>query len=164
MKVLVTGAKGFVGKNLCAQLKNIKDGKARCYGDLTIEAVYEYDIDSTAEELDTYCRDCDFVFNLAGVIQSGRRKPAERAERVYGRKLRLCFYLAGYIEETRKYLPGDAFFIYSGYLGRPFRYFRIWKEQESWGGTVLHLWPGDRSQGIGVSLPESVREMVSPQL
>ena len=41
MKVLVTGAKGFVGKNLCAQLKNIKDGKARCYGDLTIEAVYE---------------------------------------------------------------------------------------------------------------------------
>ena len=67
MKVLVTGAKGFVGKNLVAQLKNIKDGKARCYGDLTIEAIYEYDIDSTAEELDAYCRDCDFVFNLAGV-------------------------------------------------------------------------------------------------
>lgn len=67
MKVLVTGAKGFVGKNLCAQLKNIKDGKARCYGDLTIEAIYEYDIDSTAEELDEYCRKADFVFNLAGV-------------------------------------------------------------------------------------------------
>ena len=67
MKILVTGAKGFVGKNLCAQLKNIKDGKARCYGDLTVSEVYEYDIDSTAEELDAYCRDCDFVFNLAGV-------------------------------------------------------------------------------------------------
>ena len=67
MKILVTGAKGFVGKNLCAQLKNIKDGKARCYGDLTVSEVYEYDIDSTAEELDTYCRDCNFVFNLAGV-------------------------------------------------------------------------------------------------
>ena len=67
MKVLVTGAKGFVGKNLVAQLQNIKDGKARCYGDLAIEAIYEYDIDSTAEELDAYCRDCDFVFNLAGV-------------------------------------------------------------------------------------------------
>ncbi len=67
MKVLVTGAKGFVGKNLCAELNNIKDGKARCYGDLKIDAVYEYDIDSKPEELDAYCRDCDFVFNLAGV-------------------------------------------------------------------------------------------------
>ena len=67
MKILVTGAKGFVGKNLCAQLKNVKDGKARCYGDLTVSKVYEYDIDSTVEELDTYCRDCNFVFNLAGV-------------------------------------------------------------------------------------------------
>ena len=67
MKILVTGAKGFVGKNLCAQLKNIRDGKARCYGDVTVEAVYEYDIDSTPEQLDEYCKNADFVFNLAGV-------------------------------------------------------------------------------------------------
>lgn len=67
MKILVTGAKGFVGKNLCAQLKNIRDGKAKCYGNLTISDIYEYDIDSTPEELDAWCRDCDFVFNLAGV-------------------------------------------------------------------------------------------------
>ena len=67
MKILVTGAKGFVGKNLCAQLNNIKEGKAKCYGDLTISAVYEYDIDSTVEDLDKCCSDCDFVFNLAGV-------------------------------------------------------------------------------------------------
>lgn len=67
MKVLVTGAKGFVGRNLCAQLNNILTGKAKYYGDLTIEAVYEYDIDSTLEQLDAYCADCDFVFNLAGV-------------------------------------------------------------------------------------------------
>ena len=67
MKILVTGAKGFVGKNLCAQLNNIKEGKAKCYGDLTISTVYEYDIDSTVEDLDKYCADCDFVFNLAGV-------------------------------------------------------------------------------------------------
>lgn len=67
MKILVTGAQGFVGKNLCAQLKNIKEGKARCYGDLTISEVYEYDINSTPEELDKWCKDCDFVFNLAGV-------------------------------------------------------------------------------------------------
>ncbi len=67
MKILVTGAKGFVGKNLCSQLKNIRDGKAKCYGDLTISEVYEYDIDSTPEELDQWCKECDFVFNLAGV-------------------------------------------------------------------------------------------------
>lgn len=67
MKILVTGAKGFVGKNLVAQLKNIREGKAKCYGDIAIEDIYEYDIDSTSEQLDCYCRDCDFVFNLAGV-------------------------------------------------------------------------------------------------
>ena len=67
MRILVTGAKGFVGKNLCAQLNNIKDGKARCYGDVTVEAVYEYDLDSTPEQLDEYCKNADFVFNLAGV-------------------------------------------------------------------------------------------------
>lgn len=67
MKILVTGAQGFVGKNLCAQLKNIKEGKARCYGDLTISEVYEYDINSTPEELEQWCKNCDFVFNLAGV-------------------------------------------------------------------------------------------------
>ena len=67
MKILVTGARGFVGKNLCAQLNNIKDGKARCYGDLHISEVFEYDIDSTPAQLDAWCREADFVFNLAGV-------------------------------------------------------------------------------------------------
>ncbi len=67
MKVLVTGAKGFVGKNLCWALKNIQAGKDKTHPGLTIEAVYEYDLDSTPEELDTWCRECDFVFNLAGV-------------------------------------------------------------------------------------------------
>lgn len=67
MKILVTGAKGFVGKNLCEHLNNIKEGKAKCYGDLSISEVYEYDIDSTYEQLDKWCSDCDFVFNLAGV-------------------------------------------------------------------------------------------------
>lgn len=66
MKVLVTGAKGFVGKNLCAQLNNIKEGKAKNYP-VSIDEVFEYDIDSTPEELDRYCREADFVFNLAGV-------------------------------------------------------------------------------------------------
>ena len=66
MKVLVTGAKGFVGRNLCSQLRNIRDGKARNYP-VSIDEVFEYDLDSTPEELDRYCREADFVFNLAGV-------------------------------------------------------------------------------------------------
>lgn len=67
MKILVTGAKGFVGKNLCAALNNIKDGKDRRFPELSIEAVYEYDLDSTPEELDAWRASADFVFNLAGV-------------------------------------------------------------------------------------------------
>ncbi len=67
MRILVTGAKGFVGKNLCASLNNIKDGKDRRFPALSVEDVFEYDIDSTPEELDRYCREADFVFNLAGV-------------------------------------------------------------------------------------------------
>ena len=66
MKILVTGAKGFVGKNLCAQLKNIRDGKARNYG-VAVDEVFEYDIDSTPAELEAWCAEADFVFNLAGV-------------------------------------------------------------------------------------------------
>ena len=68
MKILVTGAKGFVGRNLCSQLNNIKDGKAKWYNlPEPIEAIYEYDLDSTPEQLDEWCKQCDFVFNLAGV-------------------------------------------------------------------------------------------------
>ncbi len=66
MKILVTGAKGFVGKNLCAQLNNIKEGKARNYP-VKVDEVFEYDIGSTPDELDRYCKEADFVFNLAGV-------------------------------------------------------------------------------------------------
>ncbi|WP_155520401.1 NAD-dependent epimerase/dehydratase family protein, partial [Bacteroides faecis] len=56
MNILVTGARGFVGRNLCAQLNNIKNGKARCYGDLKIDEVFEYDLDSTSEQLDVWCQ------------------------------------------------------------------------------------------------------------
>lgn len=67
MKVLVTGSNGFVGKNLVTQLRNISEGRARWYDGVTIEKVYTYDVNSTPEALDKYCKDADFVFNLAGV-------------------------------------------------------------------------------------------------
>ena len=78
MKILVTGAKGFVGRNLCAQLNNIKNGKARNYG-VAIEEVFEYDLDSSPDELDTACAQADFVFNLAGV-----NRPKDTAEFMSG--------------------------------------------------------------------------------
>ena len=79
MKILVTGAKGFVGKNLCAQLNTIKDGKDRRFPELSIEAVYEYDIDSKPEELDAWCKEADFVFNIAGV-----NRPKDQSEFMAG--------------------------------------------------------------------------------
>ena len=67
MKILVTGAKGFVGKNLCASLENLRSGKDRTHPALCIEEIFQYDIDTDPALLDTYCREADFVFNLAGV-------------------------------------------------------------------------------------------------
>ena len=79
MKILVTGAKGFVGKNLCAALNNIKDGKDRTRPALSVEEIYEYDIDSSAELLEEACEKSDFVFNLAGV-----NRPQNREEFMQG--------------------------------------------------------------------------------
>lgn len=81
MKILVTGAKGFVGRNLCAQLRNIRDGKARNYP-VQVDEVLEYDIDSTPAELDRYCAEADFVFNLAGVNRP--KDPKEFMEGNFG--------------------------------------------------------------------------------
>ena len=79
MRILVTGAKGFVGKNLCEALKNIRDGKDRTRPALRIEEVFEYDIDSSPEQLNDWCREADFVFNLAGV-----NRPKDQSEFMEG--------------------------------------------------------------------------------
>ena len=78
MKILVTGAKGFVGKNLVENLYNIKDGKNRTR-DIKIDEIFQYDIDSTEADLDSYCKDADFVFNLAGV-----NRPKDNSEFMEG--------------------------------------------------------------------------------
>ena len=67
MKILVTGAKGFVGKNLCANLENIRNGKDRTRVNIAVDDIFEYDVDTAPELLDEYCAKADFVFNLAGV-------------------------------------------------------------------------------------------------
>ena len=79
MKILVTGASGFFGRNLVENLKNIRDGKDRTHPGLKIDELYEYDINNTEAELDKFCTDCDFVFNLAGV-----NRPKEQAEFMQG--------------------------------------------------------------------------------
>ena len=79
MNRLITGARGFVGRNLASQLRNVREGKARWYAPVEIGEIFEYDIDSRPEELDDYCRRADFVFNLAGV-----NRPKDEAEFMAG--------------------------------------------------------------------------------
>lgn len=79
MNILVTGAKGFVGKNLCAALANIRDNKDRTRPALTIGEIFPYDIDTPPELLNEYCAKADFVFNLAGV-----NRPKEQSEFMQG--------------------------------------------------------------------------------
>ena len=79
MNVLVTGAKGFLGKNLCETLRAIRDGKNRTRPNLTIGEIYEYDRDNTLEDLDRFCSDCDFIVHAAGV-----NRPKEQSEFMEG--------------------------------------------------------------------------------
>lgn len=79
MKILVAGAKGFLGRNLVAQLKNIRDGKVKMYSCPNNIEIYEYDIDSSLDDLDRYCYDCDFVYNLAGI-----NRPKDQSEFMKG--------------------------------------------------------------------------------
>ncbi|MCW2278084.1 NAD-dependent epimerase/dehydratase family protein [Heliophilum fasciatum] len=79
MRILVTGAAGFIGKNLCTSLKNIKEKKDRTHFGLAIDEIFEYDIQSTTEDLDAYCSQADFVFNLAGV-----NRPKDESEFIAG--------------------------------------------------------------------------------
>ena len=94
MNILVTGAKGFVGKNLCAALKNIHDGKDKTRAGLNIGEIYEYDIDSDLNILDEYCGKADFVFNLAGV-----NRPQNTEEFMQGN----CDFISTLLDTLKKH-------------------------------------------------------------
>ena len=92
MKILITGSAGFVGKNLCAALRNIRDGKDKTRPNIVIDEIYEYDIDTNPELLDEYCSRADFVFNLAGV-----NRPQKNEEFMQGN-----FFFASTLLDTLK--------------------------------------------------------------
>ncbi len=99
MKILVTGAAGFVGKNLVENLKNIRDGKNRTRPAISIEDIYEYDLNNTEADLDRFCASCDFVFNLAGVNRP--KDPAEFKAGNFG----FASLLLGYLKKHGNRCP-----------------------------------------------------------
>ena len=124
MKILVTGAAGFVGRNLVENLKNIRDGKNWTRPALRIDEIYEVTRESTPEDLDRYCADCDFVFNLAGVNRP--KDPAEFREGNFGFASRLLELADG---KSGPLVPS----------GRPYDA----SEPESWytsPATIAHNW------------------------
>lgn len=153
MNILVTGAKGFIGKNLLSQLRNIHDGKAKNYaveGNLTL---YEYDLDSTPEELDLYCKNADFVFNLAGV-----NRPQDPVEFMKGN-----FGFASTLLDTLKKHGNTCPVMISSSIqagaGQPLRRVQACRRT-----TAVRLCKGDRRQSIGLSLSEPFRQMVPSEL
>ena len=108
MKILVTGAKGFVGKNLVCALNNLKDGKDRTRPALKIDEVYEYDIENTPAELDEFCEKADFVFNLAGVNRP--KDPEEFKKGNFG----FASLLLETLKKHKNKMPRDVVLFHSG--------------------------------------------------
>lgn len=96
MNILVTGAKGMVGTALVNNLKNIKENKNRTRPNIHVDEIYEYDLQSTEEELDRYCENADFVFHLAGV-----NRPENPEDFMEG-EFRIYFTASGYLEKVRE--------------------------------------------------------------
>ena len=106
MNILVTGAKGMVGTALVNNLKNIKENKNRTRPGISVNEIFEYDIDSTKEELDGFCQKADFVFNLAGVNRPENPEDFMKGNfgfasdrRFYERKFWFCIRIVGNIGE-----------------------------------------------------------------
>lgn len=154
MNILITGAQGFVGRNLASQLKNIRDGKAGNYAVSGKElSIFEYDLNSSPEELDDYCRKADFVFNLAGVNRP--KDPTEFMQGNFG-------FASTLLSMLRKHGNTCPVMISSSIqaaLDNPYG-----ESKRAGGTTPVRLCPRNGSQGTGIPFPESLRQMVPSQL
>lgn len=158
MKVLVTGAAGFVGKNLVASLKNIRDGKDRTRPELSVDEIYEYDIQTDPVLLEEYCAKTDFVFNLAGV-----NRPKDNAEFMAGN-----FGFATTLLETLKKHGNTCPVMLSSSIQATLlgRYADSDYGRSKLAGEELFFsyGSGNRGEGAGISFPQSLWKMVPSQL
>ena len=164
MNILITGAKGFVGKNLTEALKNIRDNKDRTRPALKIGEICEYDLDTPQEKLAEYCEKADFVFHLAGV-----NRPQDPAEFMAG-NFGFSSELLSALKQSRNTCPVMlSSSIQATLIGRydacrPLRRFGVWAQQEGRGGAVLCLCGRDGRQSARLSFPQPLRQVVPPQL
>ena len=154
MNILITGAAGFVGKNLTAALKNIRDGKDRTRPEVTIDKIFEYDLDTDPALLDGFCRDADFVFNLAGV-----NRPKDQSEFMAGN-----FGFASTLLDALKKHGNTCPVMLSSSIQATLigRY-----GQSDYGRSklaVLLLCGRNRCEGAGLPVPQFVRQVVPTQL
>ncbi len=131
--------------------ENLRDGKNRTRPALTVDEIYEYDIDTDPVLLEEYCAKANFVFNLAGV-----NRPKNEAEFMQG-NFGFASTLLDMLKRHGQHLPGHAVQQHPGNAHRPLRPERLRQKQTGGRGIVLYLRPGDRCAGAGLPLPEPVR-------
>ena len=145
MNILVTGAKGMVGTALCNNLKNIQDGKNRTRPGITIEEIYEYDIGSTIEQLDAWCKKTDFVFHLAGVNRP--ENPEDFVEGNFGFASELLDTLKKHNNKAPIMFSSSIQATFSGRFGN--------SEYKGRGRSVLQLQGRNRRKSGCLSFPQS---------
>lgn len=139
-------------------LKNIRDGKDRTRPGIKIDAIYEYDVQNTREELEMFCASADFVFNLAGVNRP--KDQTEFMEGNFGFASELLDALRSHGNTAPVMLASSIQATLSGRFGDS----EYGPVQEGRGGAVLPVCGGNGSEGTGLPVPESLWKMVPPQL
>ena len=156
MKILVTGSAGFVGKNLVEALKNLRDNKDRTRPSLSIDEIFEYDIDTDKDLLSDFCRECDFVFNLAGV-----NRPKDDGEFMKGN-----FGFASELLKTLEKHGNRCPVMLSSSIQATLvgRYANSVYGESKLRGEELFFDYAAKTKGVCLPLPESFRKMVQAEL
>lgn len=144
MNILITGAKGFIGKNLCAQLNNIATNRARWYKVDPNITIMEYDIDSGFEQLEAYCKKADFVFNLAGT-----NRPKDVSEFMKG-NFDFTFTLLNTLKKYGNKCPVMISSSSQAALDNPYG-----QSKKSWRRFDVSICRRDRCKSVNISFPES---------